>query len=58
VLNFIDEKKCSHTNVLPNIAIILAAAVSNLGNLSRESVVMFAIISTIAELAFTECSLD
>jgi hypothetical protein len=31
-----DEKNCSHTYVLPNIAITTAAAASNLGNLSRE----------------------
>ena len=30
LLSFIDEKNCSHTCVLPNIAIILAAAESTL----------------------------
>ena len=35
LLSFIDEQNCSHTYVLPNIAIILAAAESSFGNLSR-----------------------
>src|SRR6218665_691104 len=40
LLTFIYEKNRSHTYVLSNIAIILAAAASNLGNVSREMVVM------------------
>ena len=36
LLAYMDEKNCLHTYVLPNIAIILAVAESNLGNLSQE----------------------